>query len=89
MVDSVFGIAKASESELTIEMKADHEKGMLPEPLETFEDMSSDEGISQMAFYGIGQVMLKKSVVAAQATYEVNMKHILFEQETVRQYHPQ
>ena len=71
MVESAFGITRASESELTKEVRAEHGKGLLPEPLETFEDMSSDEGISQMAFYGIGQVMLKKSDATADAAYEV------------------
>ena len=72
MVESAFGITQASESELTMEVRAKYDgKGLLPEPLETFQDMSSDEGISQMAFYGIGQVMLKKSDASADAEYEV------------------
>ena len=33
---------------------------VLPQVNETFEDLSSDEGVSQMAFYGIGQVLLEK-----------------------------
>ena len=78
MIENAFGIAQASESELTKEEKAEHGKGLLPEALETFEDMSSDEGVSQMAFYGIGQVMLKKSALAAPAAYEV--KDISFEE---------
>ena len=76
MVESAFGITQASESELTKEVKDKYDgKGLLPEPLETFEDMSSDEGISQMAFYGIGQVMLKKSDATADAEYEVRYKY--------------
>ena len=71
MVDSVFGVTEASESEITMKRKTKHDKGLLPEALETFEDMSSDEGISQMAFYGIGQVMLKKSDEAKPAAYQV------------------
>merc|ERR1712027_127858 len=74
MVKSAFGITQASESELTKEVKDKYDgKGLLPEPLETFEDMSSDEGISQMAFFGIGQVMLKKSDATADAAYEVDL----------------
>jgi hypothetical protein len=35
--------------------------GLLPPPTETFEDMTSDEAISNIAFYGFGQVLLKRS----------------------------
>merc|ERR1719367_2458983 len=36
MVESAFGITQASESELTMEVRAEHDgKGLLPEPLET------------------------------------------------------
>jgi hypothetical protein len=35
--------------------------GLLPPPNETFEDMASDEAISNIAFYGFGQVLLKRS----------------------------
>ena len=72
MVERAFGLAEASESELTKEMRIEHKTGLLPEPLETFEDMSSDEGISQLAFYGAGNINLKKSTEATPAAYEVN-----------------
>ena len=72
MVEDVFGIAEASESPITKEIKSEDKDGLLPEALETFQDISSDEGISQIAFYGVGQVVLKKSAEAAPAAYEVN-----------------
>ena len=75
MVKNVFGIAPASEAGKDQDKKCllagQGEKCRLPEALETFEDKSSDEGISQMAFYGIGQVMLKKSDEATPAAYQV------------------
>ena len=58
--------------EITKELKSEDKDGLLPEALETFQDISSDEGISQIAFYGVGQVVLKKSAEAAPAAYEVN-----------------
>ena len=70
MVMEAFGIAPASK--FPNEPKDDeNQKGFLPEALETFEDMSSDEGISQMAFYGIGSVVLKKCDEAVPAAYQV------------------
>ena len=38
-----------------------HFSKVMPDANETFEDMESDEGMSKIAFYGIGQVLLKRS----------------------------
>ena len=35
--------------------------GLLPPPNETFEDLTSNEAMSNIAFYGFGQVLLKRS----------------------------
>ena len=45
--------------------------GLLPPPNETFEDMTSDEAISNIAFYGFGQVLLKRSTTD-KTNYEVD-----------------
>ena len=45
--------------------------GLLPPPNETFGDMTSDEVISDIAFYGFGQVLLKRSTTD-KANYEVD-----------------
>jgi hypothetical protein len=45
--------------------------GLLPPPNETFEDMTSDEAISNIAFYGFGQVLLKRSTLD-ETNYEVD-----------------
>ena len=73
--EEVFRIAEASRSDYIKIMKAEKDKLLLPKPLETFEDMSSDKGIEHMAFYGVGQIMLKKSAEAAPAAYEVKEEY--------------
>ena len=78
VIETAFGIFEASESDLTKERnrvkwsngQMVQSSGLIPEPLEIFEDTSSDEGISQMAFYGIGQALLKKSAEVKPAAYE-------------------
>ena len=42
------------------ELISKHFSKVLPEANETFDDMESDEGMSKIAFYGIGQVFLKR-----------------------------
>ena len=45
--------------------------GLLLPPNETFEDVTSDEAISNIAFYGLGQVLLKRSTTD-ETNYEVD-----------------
>ena len=47
---------------------------MLPPPREEFPNMGSDETLSHIAFYGIGQVYLKKT--PGGDTYEVDVTFV-------------
>ena len=58
---------------------------LLPPPNETFHDKLSDEGLMKIAFYGIGQTILKKFTDNQKITYEVDTT-VLSDLETRPEY---